>query len=121
MLNIKIISTFIAIALTFALSGCADKRIILVPSSQYYPTFPTSDFQPKPTKYPLAVWEQSQDVNGTIKFYLAGDKKDILKYIEDAKQTRSDYNLLLRSINNFNGQIETQNKLQNDKKPQEIE
>ena len=105
---------------TLLISGCADKRIILIPSTQFYPTFPTTDFKTKPVKYPLVIWEETQDVNGTQETYIVGYKKDILKYIENAKQTRSDYNLLLRSINNFNKQIDNQNKLQNNKKPQEI-
>jgi hypothetical protein len=101
-------------------AGCADKRLILVPQSEYYPTFPTTDFQPS-QKHKIKMWVESEDVNGTTKTYLVADKKDALLFIEDAKTLRSTYNVLLKKINEFNLKIKEQNKIQNEKKPTEIE
>lgn len=111
----------LSIMIAFTFTGCwYDKTVVLVPSGQHYPTFHTSDFSKKIAP-DLDIWEESQDVNGTVELYLVSDKKDMLEYIEGNKQTRSDYNLLLRSIKNFNLQITELNNNQNAKKPQTID
>jgi TolA-binding protein len=98
------------------LTGCTKERLILVPQSQDYPTFSTEDFYEK-NSFPLEIWEE-QDSNGT---YLVGDKQHILDFIEWSKQNRSDYNTLLKQLKKFNTRIEELNKIQNSKKPQEVE
>ena len=42
-------------------------------------------------------------------------------FIEDTKELRSTYNALLKNIIIFNTEIKTQNKIQSEKKPVEIE
>lgn len=111
----------LSIIIAFTFTGCwYDKTVVLVPSGQHYPTFHTSDFSEK-TDPDLDIWEESEDINGTAVLYLVSDKQDMLDYIEDNKQTRSDFNLLLRSIKNFNLQITELNTIQNAKKPQTID
>jgi len=114
----KIIFTFIVVLMF--LTGCADKRLILVPQSEYYPTFPTTDFQ-KSEKYKIDMWVETEDVNGTTKTYLVAEKNDMMGFIRNTKELRSNYNILLRKINEFNQKIKEQNKIQNEKKPTEVE
>ena len=106
-----------ALLITGALffSGCAEKRIVLVPQSQDYPTFVTQDFEEK-QDFELDLWEE-EDANGT---YLVSDKDHLLEFIEWSKQNKSDYNTLLKQINIFNSRIEKLNQIQNNKKPQEV-
>jgi hypothetical protein len=101
-------------------SGCADKRLILVPQSEYYPTFPTTDFQ-KSEKHKIDMWIETEDVNGTTKTYLVAEKTPMMSFIRDTKELRSNYNLLLKKINEFNAKIKEQNRIQNEKKPTEVE
>jgi len=105
--------------LVLLVSGCADKKIILVPSNTYYPTFPTKDFQ-KSEKYSLEVWEEQEDVNGTIKKYLVADKYEAFGFIRNTKELRSNYNLLLNRIKLFNNKIKKLNTEQKNKKPIEV-
>ena len=102
------------------LTGCADKRLILVPQSEYYPTFPTTDFK-KSEKYKIDMWVETEDVNGTTKTYLVAEKNDMMGFIKDTKELRSNYNILLKKINEFNQKIKELNKIQNEKKPTEVE
>lgn len=101
-------------------AGCADKRIVLVPQSSYMPTFPTQDFNTS-KKYPLEYWVETEDVNGTTITYLVADEKPALGFIKDTKELRSNYNLLLNKIIEFNLKIEEMNKIQNKKEPTEID
>jgi len=101
-------------------TGCVDKRIILVPQAQYYPTFDTSDFN-QSKKYHINMWEESEEVNGTTVNYLVAEKQDLMGLIRDTKNLRSTYNVLLKKINEFNIIIKEQNKVQNSKKPTEVE
>jgi len=116
MKKILIVTAFLAMFF----SGCADKRLILVPQSGYYPTFPTTDFQ-KSEKYKIDMWVETEDVNGTTKTYLVTEKNDMMGFIRDTKELRSNYNTLLKQINRFNQRIRELNKIQNEKKPTEIE
>jgi len=102
------------------MSACADKRLILVPQSEYYPTFPTQDFK-KSKKVKLDMYVEQEDVNGTTITYLVTRKEDMMSFIKDTKELRSNYNVLLRKINEFNLKIKEQNRIQNEKKPTEIE
>ena len=107
-----------ALLITGALffSGCAEKRIVLVPQSQDCTTFVTQDFEEK-QDFDLELWEEKDD-NGT---YLIADKEHLLKFIEWSKQTKSDYNTLLKQLKQFNLKIEELNKIQNSKEPQEVD
>jgi len=116
----KILLSIFMVLLVGILSGCADKRIILVPQTEYYPTFDTSDFNVS-RKQDLEMWVETEDVNGTTKTYLVAEKTPMLIFIKDTKELRSQYNVLLRKINDFNEKIKEQNEIQNNKKPQEIE
>jgi len=102
------------------LTGCADKRLILVPQSEYYPTFPTTDFK-KSEKYHIDAWIETEDVNGTTKTYLVAEKKQAMGFIKDTKVLRSEYNTLLKEIKKFNQRIKELNKIQSQKKPTEVE
>ena len=104
----------------FLFSGCADKRIVLVPQSEYYPTFPTQDFNMS-KKYPISYWVETEDVNGTTETYLVAEEKDLLGFIKNTKELRMNYNVLLRKLNMFNLEIQELNKIQNEKKPTEVE
>lgn len=106
----------ISLLLLMFFSGCADKRIVLVPQSQDYPTFVTTDFEEK-EPFPLEIWEES-DKEGT---YIVGNKDHMIKFIEWSKQNRSDYNTLLKQLKKFNLRIEQLNEVQNSKKPQEVD
>jgi len=116
----KILLSIFVILLVGILSGCADKRIVLVPQTEYYPTFDTSDFNVS-RKQDLEMWVETEDVNGTTKTYLVAEKTKMLIFIKDTKELRSQYNVLLRKINDFNEKIKEMNEIQNNKKPQEIE
>jgi len=109
----------LSIFIVLLLSGCSEK-IILVPQAEYYPTFPTSDFNTS-QKYTIEMWIETEDVNGTTITYLVAEKDDMKKFIRDTKELRSNYNLLLRKINQFNGIIKELNKIQNEKKPKEVD
>ena len=104
----------------FLFSGCADKRIVLVPQAEYYPTFPTQDFRIS-QKYPMSYWAETEDVNGTTITYLVADEKDLLGFIKNTKELRTNYNVLLKKLNMFNLEIQEQNRIQNEKKPTEVE
>ena len=104
--------------LVLVFTACADKRIILIPSSTYYQTFNTSDFKESP-KYKLDMWVETDDVNGTKKTYLVEEKDSMLNFIKNTKELRSNYNTLLRKINVFNQRINELNQNQN-RKPVEI-
>jgi hypothetical protein len=100
--------------------GCSDKRIILVPQTEYYPTFPTKDFN-QSEKYKIDMWVETEDVNGTTKTYLVAEKIPMMSFIRNTKELRSNYNLLLKKLNEFNEEIKNQNKIQNEKKPIEVD
>lgn len=109
------------ILITFLLliffSGCTPKeRLVLIPQNQDYPIFDTTDFKEKQA-FPLEIWEET-DKEGT---YIVGNKDHMMKFIEWSKQNRSDYNVLLKQLKNFNTRIEELNEVQNSKKPQEVE
>jgi len=110
---------YLTLLTLFLFTGCAEKTIILVPQTEYYPTFPTEDFkESKP--FPLSPWIETEEINGTTVEYMVFDKDEALKYIERNKQLRSDYNLLRRKLIKFNEQIKEMNRIQNEKKPQEV-
>jgi hypothetical protein len=97
-------------------SGCADKRIILVPSNTYYPTFDTSDFNvSKP--YHLDMWVDD-DNNETA---LCSDKSEMMGLLRNTKELRSNYNILLQKLNEFNKKILLMNEEQKSKKPTEVD
>jgi len=114
-----ILSVLLALTV-IGFSGCAEKRIVLVPQSEYYPTFPTTDFNTsKP--YKLEMWAETEDVNGTTENYLVAEKLQMMGFIRDTKDLRGNYNLLLKKLNEFNTKIEDMNQVQNSKKPQEVD
>lgn len=104
----------VTISIMFFFTGCSE-RIILVPQSQYYPTFPTDDFNTS-EQFSLLMWEQ-EDGNNT---YLVADKEDMFELFRDTKNLRADYNVLLEELIKFNLKIEKLNKIQENKKPTEI-
>ena len=116
----KTLLSIIMVLLISLFNGCADKRIILVPQSQYYPTFDTSHFK-ESKKFHLDIWIESEEENGTIKSYIVTDEKDGLNFIKNTKELRMKYNVLLKKINEFNDKIKNLNKEQNSKKPIEVE
>ncbi len=102
---------YIILLSIFFFQGCYDRRIILIPSTEYYPTFRTTDFNPQESMY-LDITDENNII------YI--DKPLFLKYIEYNKNNRSDYNVLLNKVNEFNERINELNQIQNSKKPQEI-
>ena len=119
----KIISILMFLILSFStitLTGCAEKRIVLVPQTEYYPTFNTSDFNTS-KKVHIDMWVETEEENGTIKEYLVADKDAMLNFIRNTKELRSNYNTLLREIKVFNAIITEQNDIQSKKKPIEID
>ena len=101
------------------LSGCTKDRMILIPSSTYYPTFNTDGFT-KSDKYELEVFVETEEVQGKTITYLVSKKDNMMGFIEDTKKLRSNYNTLLERLKDFNLKIKEQNKLQNEKKPTEL-
>lgn len=95
-------------------TGCTE-RLILVPQSQYYPTFPIEEFD-KAEKCKQQMWEESDD-NAT---YLVSYKKEALKCIKENKDNRQKLNLLIDKVKNFNVKINELNKIQSEKQPQEV-
>jgi len=122
MKKINKLSTIIVLLLITLLgaSGCADKRIILVPQAEYYPTFPTQDFNVS-KKIHFEYWVETEDVNGTTEIYLVTEKKDFDKLLQEIKKLRMNYNTLLENIKKFNVTIKEINVIQQNKKPTEIE
>jgi len=100
--------------------GCAaSPKIMLIPSSTYYPTFNTSDFNiSKPHK--INLWVQTQYIGKKKKVTICSEKKSMLSLIEYTKKLRSKYNILLTRINAFNAQIKKLNQKQKMKKPVEV-
>lgn len=105
--------TFVFVTLIF--SGCADKRIILVPSNTYYPTFNTSDFNVS-KKYKMNMFE----INDNNSTSICADDYDMTNFIRNTKELRSNYNILLDKINKFNKKITKMNNEQKEKKPTEV-
>jgi len=118
--KMKKISKIIILAIALlSIVGCAEKRIILVPQNSYNPTFDTSDFNTsKP--YKIDMWVETEDINGSTMTYLVTDKIDMMGFIRNTKELRSNYNILLRKINEFNQKIKELNKMRNEKKPTEV-
>ena len=113
-------SVVLVLLALFLFTGCADKQIILVPQTEYYPTFNTDDFNTS-KKVELDMWVEEEDVNGTTKTYLVADKDEMLYLIKDTKTLRSTYNVLLKQLNIFNERIKELNRLQNEKQPKEVD
>ena len=106
----------LSLGIIIFLSGCVGgTKLILVPQVQYYPIFNTSNFKPS-EKYKLKIW-QEEDANGT---YIVSNKQDALDFYKDTKILRTNYNLLLKKINDFNIRVEELNKKQAELKLQEI-
>ena len=105
----------LSILLMLSISGCSEKRLVLVPQNTYYPTFPTEDFNIS-KKYKLEIWSETEDVNGTTINYLVAEEKPMLGFIKNTKELRKKYNLLLNKIKDFNAKIKEMNKSQNSKK-----
>ena len=110
----------LGIIIVLFIGGCSDKRLILVPQNQYYPTFPTADFNVS-KKYHFEYWIETEEETGNIKNLMVADEKDLQGFIKDTKTLRSTYNVLLKKLNGFNLKIQEMNKIQNEKKPTEIE
>ncbi len=109
----------ISIVFIFVLSGCSSK-IILVPQSEYYPIFNTDEFNiSKPIN--IDLWVEVEIVNGKEVTYLVSNKDEMLFLIEDVKNLRLNYNVLLNNLNIFNSQIKELNKLKNKKQPKNID
>ena len=115
----KISKIIILVIALLSIVGCAEKRIILVPQNSYNPTFDTSDFNVS-SPYKIDMWVETEDINGSTMTYLVTDKNDMMGFIRNTKELRSNYNLLLKKINEFNNKIKEQNRIQNEKKPYEI-
>ena len=117
----KLSIIIVLLLMLLSISGCTDKRLILVPQSSYMPTFPTMDFN-KSSSYEIEFWieEEKTDDNKT-NLLMVAEKTPMLGFIRNTKELRSNYNLLLRKVNEFNLKIKELNKIQNDKKPTEIE
>jgi hypothetical protein len=115
-MKIKLIGIFLTLLF---FSGCAEKTVILVPQTEYYPTFPTSDFK-EAKGFKIHPWTETEEVNGSLKTYLVIDYDEAMKCIEHNKQLRSDYNLLRSKLIKFNEEIKEMNRIQNEKKPQEV-
>ena len=116
----KLSNIIVLLLVAMIVSGCADKRIILVPQAEYYPTFPTEDFNMS-EKYTLNMWVETEEINNSEVTYLVAENTEMKGFILDTKTLRSNYNLLLKKLNMFNLRIQELNKIQKDKKPVEIE
>lgn len=112
----KNILILVSIASMLIFTGCVEKQIILVPQSEYYPTFNTSDFNTSES-YKLTMWAQ-KDRNGTA---VCSEQSEMLGLIEDTKTLRSNYNVLLKELNKFNKIILEMNEIQRNKKPKEVD
>ena len=102
--------------LSLMLIGCGQDRFILIPPKAEHPTFETKDFQYSKT-FKFTGWEESDD-NGT---YIVTEKDHGIAFIGSAKTDKSNYNLLLRQINNFNTETEKLNAEIRMQKPQEVD
>jgi len=110
----------LTILLSIGVTGCTEKQIILIPQTEYYPTFDTSEFNvSKP--YTLEMWVETEDINGTTQTYLVADKDDMLGLIKYTKELRIKYNVLLKELNKFNKKVIEINEKQNQKKPKEVD
>ena len=107
----------LAIISLFLLTGCLEDRIILVPQSEYYPTFPIDDFK-KSEKYEFYPWTETES-NGTV--YIVSHEKDFNGFVYNTNNLRRKYNLLVRKVTKFNSDIDELNNIQNNKKPQEVD
>ena len=106
----------ILLLLLLLLSGCVEKQIILVPESGYMPTFNTDEFNVSKS-YHLDMWA-IKDKNSTS---VCTKKTEMLGLIRDTKELRYNYNLLIIELNKFNEKIKELNKVQNEKKPKEVD
>jgi hypothetical protein len=116
-----LLALFIISIISF--TGCADKQIILVPQTEYYPTFDTSEFNVS-EPYVLDMWVNVEDTNGTDgtkEVSLCSDKQEMLGLIRDTKELRAKYNVLLKELNKFNKVIVEMNEKQNAKQPKEVD
>lgn len=115
-----ILTLTLVFLISIGFTGCADKQIILIPQTEYYPTFDTSEFNvSKP--YTLEMWVETEDINGTTQTYLVADKDDMLGLIKYTKELRIKYNVLLKELNKFNKKVIEINEKQNQKKPKEVD
>jgi hypothetical protein len=101
---------------TIFLIGCGETKYILMPQEGNAPTFETKDFKYKEV-ISIEAWPE-EDENGT---YIVTKEDDFTYFTEDYKNLRSNYNLLLRNIISFNGDVFKWNEEQNNKKPIEID
>jgi len=116
----KLSTVIVLLIMLLGISGCAGKRIVLVPQSEYYPTFNTSDFNvSKP--YKIDFWIEEETIDNKTNTLMVAEKNNMMGFIRNTKELRSNYNILLRKINEFNQKIKELNKIQNEKKPIEVE
>lgn len=106
------------IAFTLLLfSGCADKTVIYEPNKTYYPTFPITDFnQSEP--HNLDIYVLDEKIDNQILIGIPED--NLMFFIKDTKELRSNYNLLIKKIKEFNIKIKELNKKQDDQKAVEV-
>ena len=99
----KTIKTLSLVFIGLLFSACSTTTI-LTPSANYYPTFPIQDFNTS-TPYEITIWEE-EDVDG---IYYVSTKDDMMGLIQDTKNLRSKYNLLVIKIQEFNKKIKELN------------
>lgn len=104
----------LALPLLLLLTGCTE-RLILVPSSQHFPTFAIEEFQ-EAKKCEQEMWIETDDNNT----YLVSYEKPAKKCLKENKDNRGKYNLLIKKVKDFNVKINELNKIQAEKQPQEI-
>ena len=109
--------SLIPFILAFLFTGCSwmvQDRIILMPNGTYYPTFPIEEFKKaEPCDYDM--WPLQFDDDN--KSYFFSEQAPTIKCSTENKQNRSDLNLIIKKIKDFNVKIELENQKQREKKP----
>jgi len=99
------------------LVGCTEKQIILVPQINYYPVFPINEFKESKT-ITLNIWTQEKIINKVPIKEIVMTEVDFLRYAKDILELRSNYNLLLNNVIEFNEEINKRNIEQDEQEPQ---
>jgi hypothetical protein len=106
--------------MVIGLTGCVEKQIILVPQTEYYPTFDISEFQ-ESKPYSIYLWADVDDTNGTVDVSLCSTKDEMLGLFQNTKELRAKYNVLLKELRKFNEVIKDINLQQKEKQPKEVD
>ena len=116
----KFILPIISLIVTILLTGCVQKRTVLVPQSEYYPSFPMTGFEKfEPIEIDTYVREYQENNKTTV--FIVVEQNEFLRLVEYTKNLRETHNLLIDKITTFNRTIQDLNKRESNKKPQILE